>query len=76
MFLVEAAQVGQLLDHLGVEEAPARVVDLDVGLQNLRQAVLELLDPRVILDTRTICREWGGREGVEEGRQGEGERRE
>lgn len=32
VLLVQAAQVGQLLDHLGVEEATPRVVDSNVGL--------------------------------------------
>lgn len=35
VLLVQAAQVSQLLDHLGVEEASAWVVDTDVGLQRL-----------------------------------------
>lgn len=55
VLLVQAAQVGQLLDHLGVEEASAWVVDPDVGLQCLRQVILELLDAVVVLDTGTIC---------------------
>ncbi|TNN52579.1 hypothetical protein EYF80_037223 [Liparis tanakae] len=50
VLLVEAAQVGQLLDHLGVEEAPAGVVHLDVGLQRLRHVVLQLLDAAVVVD--------------------------
>lgn len=59
VLLVQAAQVGELLDHLGVEEAPAGVVDPDVGLQRLRQMVLELLDAAVVLDAGTICRGTG-----------------
>lgn len=55
VLLVQAAQVGQLLDHLGVEEAAARVVDPDVGLQRLRQPVLQLLDAPVVLDAGTVC---------------------
>lgn len=35
VLLVQAAQVGQLLDHLGIEEASAGVVDPDIGLQCL-----------------------------------------
>lgn len=55
VLLVQAAQVRQLLDHLGIEEAAARVVDPDVGLQGLRQPVLELLDAGVVLDTGAVC---------------------
>lgn len=35
VLLVEAAQVGQLLNHLGVKQPPPWVVKLDVGLQGL-----------------------------------------
>lgn len=35
VLLVEAAQVGQLLDHLGIKQPSSWVVELDVGLQDL-----------------------------------------
>ena len=54
VLLVEAAQVGQLLDHLGVEQPPRRMVQLDVGLQGLRQAVLEGFDPCMVLHTWAV----------------------
>lgn len=81
VLLVQAAQVSQLLDHLGVEEAPAWVVDPDVRLQRLRQAVLQLLDAGVVLNAWTICHErteTGGRkeeQDNQEGRAGSGGRR-
>lgn len=59
VLLVQAAQVGKLLDHLGVEEASPGVVDPDVGLQRLRQMVLELFDAAVVLDAGTVCRRRG-----------------
>lgn len=40
VLLVEAAQVGQLLNHLGVKQPSPWMVQPDVGLQGLRQSVL------------------------------------
>lgn len=86
VLLVQAAQVGQLLDHFGVEETSAGVVHADVGLQGLRQMVLELLYAAVVLDPGTICCWWVRREQGREydgykgdysaggGKQAEGER--
>lgn len=54
VLLVQAAQVSQLLDHLGVEQTSTWVVDSDVGLQHFGQVVLELLDAGMVLDTGTI----------------------
>lgn len=59
VLLVQAAQVGELLDHLGVEEASPGMVDPDVGLQRLRQMVLELFDAAVVLDAGTVCHRRG-----------------
>lgn len=69
VLLVEATQVGQLLDHLGVEEAPAGVVHLDVGLQRLRQVVLQLLHATVVLNAGAVCHQglWAGHRGRERG---------
>ena len=66
VLLVQAAQVGQLLDHLGVEEPPVGVVQPDVGLEGLRHAVLEVLHAGVVLDPRAVCGE-GEREEGEQG---------
>lgn len=55
VLLVEAAQVGQLLDHLGVEQPSAGAVEPDVRLQRLRQSVLEGFDSCVILHTWAVC---------------------
>lgn len=65
VLLVEATQVSQLLDHLGIEQMAAwwRVAAADIGLQRVRQAVLDGLNQRSILHPRTVCghREVGGR---------------
>lgn len=56
VLLVEAAQVSQLLNHLGVKQPPPWMVQPDVGLQGLRQSILEGFNSCVILDTRTVYR--------------------
>ena len=63
VLLVQAAQVRQLLDHLGIEQVAAwgRVAAADVGLQRVGQAVLDGLDQRSILHSRAVC---GQRRGV------------
>lgn len=35
VLFIQAAQVSELLDHLGIEEASSRVVHPDVSLQDL-----------------------------------------
>lgn len=64
VLLVEAAQVSQLLDHLGVEQVAAgwRVAAADIGLQRVGQAVLDGLNQRRVLHPRAVCgqREVGG----------------
>lgn len=57
VLLVEAAQVGQFLDHLGINQPSSWVVKLDVGLQGLGQSVLEGFDSCVVLHTWAVCRE-------------------
>jgi len=61
VLLIQAPQVRQLLDHLGIPQPPSRVVKLDVGLQGLRQSVLEGFNPRVILHTWAVCSREGKR---------------
>lgn len=61
VLLVKTSQVSQLLDHLGVEQPPSRVVKPDVGLQSLRQSVLQGFDPCMILHTWAVCNEGGGK---------------
>lgn len=65
VLLVEATQVSQLLDHLGIEQMAARwrVAAADIGLQRVRQAVLDGLNQCSVLHSRTVCghREVGGR---------------
>lgn len=64
VLLVEATQVSQLLDHLGIEQMAARgrVAATDIGLQRVGQAILDGLDQCSILHPRTVCghREVGG----------------
>lgn len=57
VLLIEAAQVGQLLDHLGIQLVAARgwVAAADVGLQCVGQAVLDGLDQCGVLYPRTVC---------------------
>lgn len=55
VLLVEAPQVSQLLDHLGIQQLSAWVVELNVGLQDLRQSVLERFDPCMVLDAWAVC---------------------
>lgn len=54
VLFIQAAKVSELLDHLGIEEAPPRVVHPDVGLQDLWKMILKLFNMSVVLDTRTI----------------------
>jgi len=56
VLLVEAPQVGQLLDHLGVEQAAAgrRVPAADVGLEDLREAILKGFHQRGVLHAGAI----------------------
>lgn len=58
VLLVEAAQVGQFLDHFGVEQAAAGrgVPAADVGLQGVRQAILDGLHQRGVLHAGAV---WG-----------------
>ena len=57
VLLVQAAQVRQLLDHLGIEQVAAWgwVAAADVGLQRVGQAVLDGLDQRSILHSGAVC---------------------
>lgn len=68
VLLVQAAQVRQLLDHLGVEQVAAwgRVAAANVGLQRVGQAVLDGLDQRSILHAGAVCGQSGGGGGSSE----------
>ena len=70
VLLVQAAQVRQLLDHLGIEQVAAwgRVAAADVGLQRVGQAVLDGLDQRGVLHSGAVCGQRGGGQGGALGR--------
>lgn len=55
VLLVEAAQVGQLLDHPGIKQPFSWVVKMNIGLQGLWQSVLEGFNSCVILHTWAVC---------------------
>ena len=65
VLLIQAAQVCQLLDHLGVEQVAAwgRVAAADVGLQRVGQAVLDGLDQCGVLHSGAVCGQRGGGRG-------------
>lgn len=54
VLLTQAAQLRQLLDHLGVMQT-ATVVHSDVRLEDLRQALLQNLHTLVILHASAVC---------------------